>query len=137
MVEVAGDRQVATPPPAVPTDGHPNNLSDNLHATLGLRPGGSGLNTGTFKLTGLDSLTPATPPPVDKTKLPTLTISTPDHNPGAAPAKDSSATEAPDTEGKTSKIAREAIVLGGGLARSTLYGMASLPERVPELLSVA
>ncbi len=38
-----------------------------------------------------------------------------------------------DSEGKSSKIARESLVLGAGLGRSFLYGMASLPQRAPEI----
>jgi hypothetical protein len=38
-----------------------------------------------------------------------------------------------DDESKISKVLREGVVLGGGLGRSVLYGMASLPQRLPEI----
>lgn len=36
-------------------------------------------------------------------------------------------------ESKAIKIAREGLVLGGGLSRSMLYGLANLPQKLPEI----
>jgi hypothetical protein len=36
-------------------------------------------------------------------------------------------------ESKITKVAREGLVLGAGLGRSMLYGMANLPQRLPEI----
>jgi hypothetical protein len=151
MAELAGDTHAASTANQskvlIADAQQPGNINDYLHSINGLRHNdstpNSGFDPGKLKLTGLDGVgqTKAPPegtakvPPADTTGLPGLTISHPENNGGAAAALPPKPTAQPevDSESTAKKVGRETAVLGLGLGRSVLYGMASLPSRAGDL----
>jgi hypothetical protein len=67
----------------------------------------------------------------DAWKLPPVVV--PPMTTDGTPAKAADPTPDDTSESKTSKVLRESLVLGGGLGRSVVYGLASLPQRLPEI----
>jgi hypothetical protein len=129
-------------PPAV-TDRHPD-INDLLAKQLHVRVGDPASGLSNYKSTDL-TLTGITLPPTqiahpDAPKLPTQTAAPGPAETGLggldtlqAPPKNTD--QSSETESKWNKVGRETVVIGGGLGKSFLYGMASLPERVPQIAS--
>jgi len=106
----------------------PGSMSDVLNSTFG-QP--RDVNTPPTQVAPPQSnpwdalkLPPVVAPPMDQGLTPTA--GSPTNDGGQSTPNDT-------TESEASKIAREGLVMGGALGRSFLYGMASLPQRIPEI----
>jgi hypothetical protein len=146
MVELASDTTAAAAGQVAPNDQGRISITDFLNSGQGLHVGDSqqapGVNPARLHITNPGGQLEHRAPGAEKTNLPPLAITTQTGDAGLSGTIPTSHRPNPSPDAGTAenngdntayKLGREAAVIGGGVGKSFLYGMASLPSRYKEI----